>query len=422
MNRLLCVCFLLCTINAWAQKSSKEMALDEFKKEHYKEAISLLEKAVRQDSTDAELYYYLGFFNHYLAYDSRPLRGYDEAFSQKIFHYLDRAIDLKPDYGDALYFYGAQCSGGAFGAMQDYDIQKVRYFWNRANERGSYPDWLKEFGRNILNSCDKNAILFTAGNVDFDVCSYLQVCQGVRRDITVIPIGNIDRPWYVKFLRDGLNGCSRKVNVSLTDRQIMDIHPFKWRTTTIDIGVWDVDKKNYRLPQNYCFKWTVEPDLVSERMHSKVEGEAASQRTYLSVQRAMLLEIVESNFACRPIYFSNFAQSSFWGGLDAHFQNEGLVSRLLPVGESRVNVESFERLLCGENLNSFATIKQSNIPRISGVIHFGYYNAFLTLAEKYRGSGNKAKIEPLVKLFSSKMLTGLDPEWEAEILSELKGK
>src|ERR1035437_3053209 len=74
----------------------KEKALDEFKKEHYNEAIGFLEQAVKESPNDAEIYYYLGFFNHYRAYDSRPLLGYDISYSQKIFEYLDKAIALNP--------------------------------------------------------------------------------------------------------------------------------------------------------------------------------------------------------------------------------------------------------------------------------------------------------------------------------------
>ncbi|MDR0729329.1 MAG: tetratricopeptide repeat protein, partial [Prevotellaceae bacterium] len=55
-------------------KTLKEQALDEFKKEHYSEAIALLEKAAVESPDDAEVYYYLGWFNHYRAYDSRPLQ------------------------------------------------------------------------------------------------------------------------------------------------------------------------------------------------------------------------------------------------------------------------------------------------------------------------------------------------------------
>ena len=102
---ILTISFL--NVNLFAQENNlKEKALQEFKNEHYDEAISLLEKALEKTTNDAEIYYYLGFFNHYRAYDSRPLNGYDFSYSAQIFEYLNKAIELNPDYGDAKYFYG----------------------------------------------------------------------------------------------------------------------------------------------------------------------------------------------------------------------------------------------------------------------------------------------------------------------------
>ena len=183
LSILLIIFFL--AANLFAQEINlKEKALEEFKNEHYDEAIVLLKKALIKNQNDAEIYYYLGFFNHYRAYDSRPLNGYDFSYSERIFEYLNKAIELNPNYGNAKYFYGAECSGNAFLSMQNSDVEKLKYFYKLAYDKGAYPDWLIEFGKNMLNTCGKDAILFTGGNADFDVCSYLQLHQALRTDIT----------------------------------------------------------------------------------------------------------------------------------------------------------------------------------------------------------------------------------------------
>lgn len=79
----------------------KEQALESFRRERYDEAVALMERAAEADPTDAESWYYLGFFNHYRAYDSRPLKGYDFSYSERVFSYLDRALELDPSLGDA---------------------------------------------------------------------------------------------------------------------------------------------------------------------------------------------------------------------------------------------------------------------------------------------------------------------------------
>jgi hypothetical protein len=417
--------FALSTSFVAAQMTSlKEQALEEFKKEHYNEAIALLEQSSKQNPEDAEIFYYLGWFNHYRAYDSRPLSGYDFSYSEQIFKYLDKALELKPNYGDAKYFYGAECSGNAFIAMQNYDAKKLKYFYKLANDKGAYPAWLKEFGRNFLNNCDANAILFTGGNVDFDVCLYLQLHEGVRTDVNLVPIGNIDRPWYVQFLKNGLKNAIKKVEINLTDQQIMDIHPFKWDTTTVSIKVSSTDRKQFGLSDDYLLQWQIGPDLFSERMHSKTESEKAKKRAYLSPQRAILLQIVESNFSQRPIYFSNFCSPTLVGGLNVYFQNCGLVSRLTPVltkdTEFAFNYKKMEELVQEQNVINFKTLTNNNMPRISGIVATGYYTTLINLSDKYDKTNDKAGKIQLKQLFEKHLKIGYNAEFENEIQNELE--
>jgi hypothetical protein len=417
--------FALSTLSVLGQKTSlKEQALEEFKKEHYNEAIALLEQSSKQNPEDAEIFYYLGWFNHYRAYDSRPLSGYDFSYSEQIFKYLDKALELKPNYGDAKYFYGAECSGNAFIAMQNYDAEKLKYFYKLANDKGAYPAWLKEFGRNFLNSCGADAILFTGGNVDFDVCLYLQLHEGVRTDVNLVPIGNIDRPWYVQFLKNGLKNAIKKVETNLTDQQIMDIHPFKWDTTTVSIKVSSTDRKQFGLSDDYLLQWQIGPDLFSERMHSKTESEKAKKRAYLSPQRAILLQIVESNFSQRPIYFSNFCSPTLVGGLNVYFQNCGMVSHLTPVltkdTEFAFNYKKMEELVQEQNVMNFKTLTNNNMPRISGIVATGYYTTLINLSDKYDKTNDKTGKIQLKQLFEKHLKIGYNAEFENEIQNELE--
>lgn len=419
------ITFLIFLPSLVAQEVSlKEKAIDEFKKEHYKEAIILLKQALETHSNDPEIYYYLGFFNHYQAYDSRPLSGYDFSYSSKIFKYFEKALELKPDYGNAKYFYGVECSANARRAMQNYDVDKLKYFYQLAFEKGAYPEWLLEYGKNMLKSCDKDAILFTGGNADLDVCTYLQLHRNFRTDITLIPIGYIDRPWYVKFLKNGLKDVVKKINLNLTDNQIYDMHPFKWKTTDISITVSVGTLKKYELDENHQMQWTIEPDLTSNRIHSKIEAEKAKNRTYLSPQKAILLQIVEDNFQDRPIYFSNSTNKYFYGGLDTYFMNCGLVSELTPLKTELTNFENdykkIAKLLQNENLKDFSTLTKNNIPRISRSVSFSYYNSIYILTEYYNKLENQEKYEELLKVFKHNMMINHNPDYEQLFFGKLK--
>ncbi|MDR0667366.1 MAG: hypothetical protein LBF90_01955 [Prevotellaceae bacterium] len=421
MKKIVFLIYLFSATTILAQeKTIKEQALEEFKKEHHSEAIVLMEQALEKEPNDAEIYYYLGVFNHYRAYDSHPLQGYDFAYSEKIFKYLNKAIELNPDFGNAKYFYGAECSANAFVAMQHYDAEKLRFFYQKAYDKGAYPPWLVEFGKNIMNTCPVDAILFTAGNADFDICMYLQQCQEFRKDITVIPLGNIDRIWYVQFLKNGLKDAVTKINIHLTDNQIVDIHPFKWRTTTISMPVSKKMKEEYALVSDFRMNWNIEPDLFSNRKHAKLEGEEAIARTYLSPQRAVLLQIVKDNLAERDICFTNFASPTFYGGLDNYFQDCGLVSKLLPFKTGKtdyqVDINSYIALLQPKNVADFSTVKTADIQRVGG--KYIYYSIFSRLATYYKSIENNKQLQTLIDFYKKYLSIGYDEQYEKEVLEE----
>jgi tetratricopeptide (TPR) repeat protein len=423
MKYLLFLTLLFSSSLLFAQdKSIKESALQEFEKEHYNEAINILEKALLQTTDDPEIYYYLGLFNHYRASDSRPLVGYNYSYSEKILEYLDKALKLNPNYGDAKYFYGTECGVNACISMQNYDLQRLKYFYKIAYQRGAYPDWLLEFGRKMLSSCNNDAILFTGGDADFDVCMYLQLHEKFRNDITLIPIGNIDRPWYVLFLKKGLNGGVRNIKINLTEEQIMDIHPFKWDTTLVSIQVSTNLKNKYGLRNDYKMQWKLAPDLFSERIHSKIEGENSHKRKYLSPQRAILLQIIEDNYQDRPIFFAIGVNPFFLGELDLFLQHCGLVSELLPFNTDKtgykVNYNKLEQLFKKNSFKYYASIKKNNIPRISGMV-FNYHNASLLLARYYKDKKMIPQLESLIDLYKKDLAIDYDSESEDQYLKEL---
>ena len=413
---------LMCVFSNAQDKTLKEQALDEFKNEHYDNAIALMEKAKKENPNDAEVYFYLGWFNHYRAYDSRPLQGYDFSYSKKIFDYFDKALELNPNFNNAKYFYGVECSANAFEAMKNYDAKKIKYFYQKAYEKGAFPAWLVEIGKNMLNSCDKNAILFTGGNADFDICMYLQNCQDFRKDITIISLGVIDRPWLIKFYKNGLKNSVRKINLNLTDKQILDLHPFKWKSTEIKIDVSDNLKREFNLPENYQMQWTVEPDLSEKRSLVKIESEESDgTRPLLSPQRAMLLQIVEDNFKERPIYFCG-AEESFYGGLDKYFQYCGFTYRLLPFEtentDYKVNIEKLETICKKENLENYSDILKNDIQRIT--IQYNYFPVFYRLSEFYKNTNQKEKLQKLIDLYKEKLFIGFNKEAEEYWLEKIR--
>jgi hypothetical protein len=228
----------------------------------------------------------------------------------------------------------------------------------------------------------------------------------------------------VNFLKKGLENTVRKVNIELKEEQIMDIRPFKWRETNIFIDISSADRLKFGLPEDYKMEWAVAPDLQSYRMHSKIEGEEATRRTLLSPQRAILLQIVEDNFAERPIYFSIGADPSFLGGLEVYFQNCGLVNRLTPIKtvdtQYQIDVVKLEQLFKAENLTDYKDVKENDFPRISGMAVYGYPFALFKLAGYYRFLRQENELKRLTELYKSQLKIGMNVEYEEYVTKELE--
>jgi len=180
----------------------KEQAHGAFEAEDYPRAIALLRQAVQQDSADAEAWYYLGYYTHYLCYDSVPLTGYSDHSSDEVLALLERAVALDPKLGNACYFIGAEYGGRFLNQMQRGNLKGMVAELKAGKARGGFPDWLVEYNRNMLRSCDDNAILFTGGDAEAGSAWYLQYVEGFRRDVTVIPVAVLRWPWYVLALKE----------------------------------------------------------------------------------------------------------------------------------------------------------------------------------------------------------------------------
>ncbi|MGD8777447.1 MAG: hypothetical protein PVH88_00615 [Ignavibacteria bacterium] len=382
-------------------KNLKEEAIELGKKGNYVQAIEILEKAKAETPDDPEVYYYLGFFAHYLAYDSRPLVGYSIEYSNKVLEYFYKAIELKPDYGDAYYFIGSEYGARASKALQDEDIESYKLAYKKSFESNALPVWLIEYGKNILKSCDNNGILFVGGDAEYNSVIYLQTIEKYREDITVIPFAFLNRPWFVEKLHDGVEGLLKPVPLSLTKKQILDMHPYKWKTLILEIQISNELKKEFDLPMTETIKWEINPDFETDG------------RSFLDASRAVLINIVESNNWKRPICFSLGCNPSFYSGLNEYLQLSGLTYKLLPLNPEgtkyKINSDKISGILLNEdNIKYFNDVSKHNMPRVSNIL-LNYHIVLYKLALYYKEQNQPDRIIKLIEYMKKNLLTDILP-------------
>lgn len=78
-------------------------------------------------------------------------------------------------------------------------IQMAGQNWDDHDRSGRYT--MRDFGRNYLESCEKDAILFTNGDNDTFPLWYAQEVEGFRTDVRVCNLSYLQTDWYVDQMR-----------------------------------------------------------------------------------------------------------------------------------------------------------------------------------------------------------------------------
>ena len=354
--------------------SLKQQAVEAYKTGRYPAAVSLMQQAVAENSDDAETHFRLGWYLHYLSYDSRPLSGFSLETSDQILFHLDRALELDPGLGNARYFIGAEYGVRAREALRTGDIEKAEAEFRAGRSKGGFPDWMIEYGRNVLKACKQDAILFTGGDAETNPIEYLQLVEGYRCDVTVVPMALLDVPWFARLLRDGLEHAVVPAPISWSDAQLVSMRPYKWQACTLQIP-----RGSGESSARAMMSWYVEPDL------------STGKKTFLSAGRALLIDIIETNAWLRPVYFSVGIPEPRLAGLKPHLQLCGLAYELLPVETAEPDTKRIEDVLLDpESYQDLADLKEHDMPRASRIL-LNYHSVLLQLVVWHAKSGNSDK-------------------------------
>jgi hypothetical protein len=211
----------------------------------------------------------------------------------------------------------------------------------------------RDYANNFLESCDKNAIIFTYGDNDTYPLWYAQEVEGIRRDVRVVNLSLIAVDWYIDNLR-------RKINESAAIK--MSLKPESYRgflrnqlpvqDSGAEIAIQDLMKhlgEDHPVPAGNGV--TFESFAQAKKIYVPVDkqkmlanGIITAQDTgvvdkmaftlpgnYVIKDDLAVLDIIANNANERPIYFAVTCRPEKMQGLDDYMQLEGLALRLVPV-------------------------------------------------------------------------------------------
>ena len=223
--------------------------------------------------------------------------------------------------------------------------------WDDHDRGGRYT--AIEVAKNYLNSCDKNAILFTNGDNDTFPLWYAQEVEGIRTDIKVVNLSLFNTDWYIdQMKRASYDAAPIPSSLEHDDYRTgtRDYTPINERFKDY-VEVKDVvnfiNSKSAKAKintsaglRNYCptkkLKLTVNKEtaktFVPEEYHSKIVNEIQFKLkgNGLYKNKLMVLDILANFNWERPIYFAITVGRDNFMGLEKYFQLEGLAYRLVP--------------------------------------------------------------------------------------------
>ena len=227
-----------------------------------------------------------------------------------------------------------------------------------------------DYAYNLLNSCDKDGILFTNGDNDTFPLWYLQEVENVRTDVKVVNLSLLNTPWYIYQMKH----YKPTINIPISDEQIETLRPRAWKTTDVRIPVPE------NLNPKKEIKWKMEPTL----------GDGG-----IRVQDLMIFLIAKGANWEQPIYFAVTVSNDNRIGIDKYLAMEGLVYKLYPHKVDRVDEEEIFSNLIPEYSDSSREGDLGNVYRFRNLNNPDVYlNPNSTrLMQNYRTGFIQAAVE-----------------------------
>lgn len=282
---------------------------------------------------------------------------------------------------------------------------------NDHNHRHNYT--ARNFAISMLNSCDKDAILFTDGDNDTYPLWYAQFVEHIRTDVKVINRQMLNNSYYIDLLKiysDSIKGINLTFNNKDYADGIMDEIQILPNFDTIDLKkaiqivqedkIPDIKFGNHLKNLNY------------NKFTTKIDGKTIVfniDASVISKSDIIILDIIASNPG-RTIYFSSYSNTDFLS-LDEYLSLEGFAYKV--TGE-KTSLHSFD------NVNSFAMYR--NIMQGFEFYNFDrniYFNEIErsiislyienvgTVAYKLIGEGENTKAEALINKITTSIPTNI---------------
>jgi hypothetical protein len=295
------------------------------------------------------------------------------------------------------------------------------------------------FAKNYLNSCEKNAILFTNGDNDTYPLWYAQNVEGIRTDVRIINLSLLSTEYYAQALTRKYYDSDPLPMSIIPDQQLKDgqrdivsyfdknrfFKQDRYHSLSKVLSFVVSDEDQHKATSNYSKAGELENYLPARNVYIEVDKNAVLASGTVSEKDTgrivdyiqftlgnrlmkgsiVMLDIIATNAANgweRPIYFTTTTGDDTYSNLESYFRHEGLTYRLVPI-KSNWNSERglidndllYKRLMedfVWGNMDKgtmFLDHKATLVPRNLRVL-------FAQVAQRYVSAGDNEKAKELL--------------------------
>ena len=224
------------------------------------------------------------------------------------------------------------CHSHLLNAMRSWNYVRFQDTLRAADRVGLIPEWRKEFGRNLLEGCERNAVLMTHNAADTLPLMYLQHIEKFRRDVAILPVTLLDKPWYVSLLKQDGRFVFNKPRIDLTLGEII----------RLDREEILPDRFPYDIPGDARFPV---PKEASRKTVLELSEWRPHRSDYSSGMIRIFLYLLAGNRGRRPVYVSSACDSFWMRQIRDRLRCEGLVHRVHPSGNpAHEQMHSWEKI------------------------------------------------------------------------------
>jgi len=318
--------------------------------------------------------YSLGFVRYQYGYHTQKTKnsGYEKIEPMKtgnFIKYANKSIETykklykqNPDFNTIIGNIYTKYSNEKMFVYHTLLSIKEAEFAKQYLDENIYSEFLISIAKNFLNSCAKNAILFTNGDNDTYPLWYVQKKFNFRKDVQVINMSLLNTDWYIDMIRDEAAKQKKYMPITINSSQykaekldyvyviendtLINTHEYRDIGKLIDFVLSDKPNTKYEtirglIPyfptkkfsmlvnkNNVLKSKTISKDKASSILRS-IQWDISSYGFYKN--QFFVLHMIETNNWKLPIYFSITSPKDNFVGLENYFQLEGLAYQLTPL-------------------------------------------------------------------------------------------